>query len=319
MHNRKTNKDLSLWRRILIVVARWLLALADPERMIPARPDYRQNTYSKLADGATSALADVMGKRLPVRIGEKHTRKTVTGNTGWLYAAILKRIHKKRNDTPLTLDDLVKASGLTRETVIIHTALLETLGLIAVDRREQSRTRNATNIYRLAGPWAAVSLILDGSQMIRLPQSDDLTPAYEGTDRFLQRYENNDEQTKQDVVVVGPPEEPTTEIFGEGADTRREEQDAALEADTEPSPMASIEKQAVAALETLGVQGGGDMVQRYGAARVLEVCHHYTPDKATGWIVTALQRGWHLKRKVPAEDSSPMRYITGKYADFINH
>ena len=339
------------WRRGCVWVAGWLLRVAGapPPNPLPETQgggtlpggetiDYRQNTYTKLADGMHSALKDQMGKSMRVRVGKQTINKTVTSTTGWLLWTIYKRIPKRgQAGAEMTVVDLMEASKLSRGTVLEHTPILEALGFIEVIRGKASPTRNDTNVYRVSGVWGKVTLILDESARIGPGESKDRTPEREGSDRFLHKDVEHDVEHEEQDVVVGPASPEKKKNF-EGVDAGANEQDRDGAETPPPAPPRHTGRgglsfgeggdsvqvgEAVAALEALGVSGARRLVASYGAKRALAAAAAY-PHKNPGYIATCIMRSaddWDIPSPAVKGDNPPegLKYVTGKYAAFIQH
>lgn len=133
-------------------------------------------TYSKIGDSIVDQIRDaIVGK------------SGATGATGWLLLVITRRINLRTNRLEASIADLVKASGLTRQTIITHVSILEGMGYITVDRAAISTSRNAVNVFHLAGGMASMALINFSESKNWTPSEND----FAGGVQKLDRKENN--------------------------------------------------------------------------------------------------------------------------------
>jgi hypothetical protein len=86
-------------------------------------------------------------------------------------------------------------------------------------------------------------------------------------------------------------------------------------------------KEVIQSLEKLGISylKAKEFIEKYGRKRIAEVVEHAQEQKCTnpaGYVIRALKENWTFWSK-PENDNYPYdhgkRYITGKYAAFINH
>jgi len=64
------------------------------------------------------------------------------------------------------------------------------------------------------------------------------------------------------------------------------------------------------------------MIDEYGQKRVLLCCRYAVArnaDNQVGFVIRALIGGWDVPGDVEQVDSDPLRYVKGKYADYIDH
>src|SRR5262245_1900550 len=83
----------------------------------------------------------------------------LTPYAGWLYMVIVRRINRKLNSLPISLSELASAAHMSIRSVIRYTKVLESKGLVAVQREQKPGQPTAEiNIYSLVGDYAKIAL-----------------------------------------------------------------------------------------------------------------------------------------------------------------
>jgi hypothetical protein len=121
---------------------------------------------------------------------------------GWLYVVLTRLIPRKLNRARLSVSQLATAAKMSRRSVIRYTAILETLGLIAVERsREQGQKIAETNVYSLAGVYAQVTLGKAFAECLTDREGSD-SVAYGVSDSVTQKESTkiNDYQADDDLI-----------------------------------------------------------------------------------------------------------------------
>lgn len=82
----------------------------------------------------------------------------LTPYAGWLYTVLVRLIPRQINALPITREKLAAAAHMSIRSVVRYTHVLETKGLIAVQRGQKPGAGKAeVNVYSLAGAYASVA------------------------------------------------------------------------------------------------------------------------------------------------------------------
>lgn len=304
------NKYLSLIRLFMYCLGWWLVQrsgesafLNGAESTERAQPDWSRLTYTKMPDAVVDQLRDLI------------TAGKATQATAWLWMVIARRVNRRSNRVEMTVVELIRATGLSRETVLKHTAVLETAGLVTVNRSSISRVKNGINVYHLDGEALAALLspVIDSRSTDSGSESNGRTPGVYSLDRKTTQ-EPTQKQTQKKPAAVEIQSTHPGENLSEP-----------VEAPPLPDDTLNHENPAVEQLVALGVEHykARELSGRYDPARIEAVADHCQRESIrnkAAFAVKALNAGWSWDKKStpqPRQDEDGLRYLSGEYGRLI--
>lgn len=265
-------------RSLMYALGTWLVARSclsvAAESTERVQPDWSKLTYSKMPDRVVDALRDLI------------VSKTATQATAWLFMVIARRMNRRSNRAELTLVDLMVASGLSRASILKHTAALESAGLLTVDRSTLTPTRNGVNVYHLAGLAlsALLSPIIESQSNHFSPESTQQTPPVYSLDRTTTE-SLTEKQTPKTVVVEPQPSQP-----GESAQ-------GSIEVAPPKDDSQKADDPGVGVLVAVGVElyKARELAARHNLARIQDVIDHSQSrsiQHPAAFVIRALDGNW---------------------------
>lgn len=274
-----------------------------------------------------------------------------------LYIMLASYIPRRTNRWQATLDDIVEKVGFPRKRVLSATQELEMHNFIKVDRAP--RGSHVSNVYHLWGETARTVLgwcpmeragvapkdesppakpkrpktehdassavtPLDASSSVS--GSVQVSPAHASADLSVSNRHSNQHEVLKPTLKNQDQLTTTTSLLSSLPSTEPKNKIIPLFG-TPAEQSASHDDQhnipRIAGLKDETISG---LIRQYGSARVQEVFTQCQQQSATirnprGWIYKALAQGWSFDAPAPkvSDEDDGMRYIRGKYAEFIQH
>lgn len=283
-----------------------------------------------------ASFKDAFYRKLPVDMVRDCVQRK--GRDGWttttthVLACLVSRIDIRQNRAELSRRELARLTKLDGKTAAFHARLLAAAGWIAIEGRPDRPGRNKPNVYRLAGDYAGV--ILYGEP---IPAEGDAippeeaergtdSPSYEIKGRGLgESLLNRLQKTLMDLHKNNT--ESGGESSGDGDFVPAELSDpssfSSLKEGKEPPGEVNVPNNPRLTRGLgLGLEKTQELIQTYGVPEfntVVSMAQARDDLKnPAGWIISVLQRRSKEKRG-KAEDGDPRRYVTGEYADYVQH
>jgi hypothetical protein len=256
-----------------------------------------------------------------------------------LFVMIAEEAYLDTGIVQMTIEYLAKISGMSVKTVMRYLPPLEAKGYLRVTRALKGS--KIPNIYQIIG--AAAEVVVRKGKTVAERAAEPSTSFRQGTER--PSMPNRGEQGQSSSLNAQRPVGDSS-AFNHPIDTPDGASVPPTAAPQTPDqvpdrPLTKQQEKQRNTYEVLNVVDNADTtpifkledvhprimqgwIDQYGITRVWEVLQALARQKHVankgGWVREALEKNWQFGRNAHKNVyNDPQRYITGEYADYINH